>query len=252
MNDRASPEASSIDPDEVARYTALAELWWDEQGPFWPLHRLNRLRSTYICERLCHHLGRDPGHARPLEGLSILDIGCGGGILSVAMAQMGARVHGIDVTERNIQVARLHARDLGLDLEYELMPVETLAAQGASWDVVLNMEVVEHVADLPGFMRACNQLLRPGGLGFIATLNRTWVSWVTAIVGAEYILRWLPRGTHQWRRFPRPDELEAMLTPDGISVIERIGVRVNPLNRHMSLSPYMGVNYMLMLRKAAR
>ncbi|SEQ04282.1 2-polyprenyl-6-hydroxyphenyl methylase / 3-demethylubiquinone-9 3-methyltransferase [Ectothiorhodospira magna] len=245
VNPPQSPKPSSIDPEEVARYTALADRWWDESGPFWPLHTLNRLRTDYICDRLCAHLGRDPSAPHPLAGLRLLDIGCGGGILSESMARLGAQVHGIDVTEKNIAVARLHARHSGLDIHYEVVPVETLAARKARYDVVLNMEVVEHVADLPGFMAACNSLVEPNGISFIATLNRTPVSLIVAIVGAEYILRWLPRGTHQWRRFPKPAELEALLMADGLQVVERTGVRVNPFNRSMHLTGYLGVNYML-------
>ncbi|MCG5512608.1 bifunctional 2-polyprenyl-6-hydroxyphenol methylase/3-demethylubiquinol 3-O-methyltransferase UbiG [Ectothiorhodospira shaposhnikovii] len=246
VNLSEAPKPSSIDPEEVARYTALADRWWDESGPFWPLHTLNRLRTDYICQRLCAHLGRDPSAPRPLTGLRLLDIGCGGGILSESMARLGARVEGVDVTERNIAVARLHAARSGLDIQYEAVPVETLAARGEQYDVVLNMEVVEHVADLPGFMAACNQLVSPGGYSFIATINRNPVSFIVAILGAEYILRWLPRGTHQWRRFPKPAELEALLVPDGLRVLERTGVRVNPFNRGMYLTGYLGVNYMLM------
>lgn len=244
-SDPPPSQPSSVDPQEVARYTALAQTWWDDSGPFWPLHRLNRLRVSYIRDRLCERLGRDPEKPQPLGGLRVLDIGCGGGILSESMARLGAEVHGIDVTPRNIAIASLHAQGQALALRYEAVSAEALAEQGAQYDVVLNMEVVEHVADLPGFMAACNRLLRPGGYGFIATINRNTVSFVVAILGAEYILRWLPRGTHQWRRFPRPAELQALLEPDGIQVLERIGVRVNPFTRGMSLTNYLGVNYML-------
>ncbi|MFP4682911.1 MAG: bifunctional 2-polyprenyl-6-hydroxyphenol methylase/3-demethylubiquinol 3-O-methyltransferase UbiG [Ectothiorhodospira sp.] len=246
------PNTPSVDPAEVARYSALADRWWDPKGPFWPLHTLNRLRTAWIRDRLCHHLGRDAGAARPLEGLSVVDIGCGGGLLSEPLAHLGARVHGVDVTERNIAVARLHAADSGLEITYEVVSAEALAARGAVYDVVLNMEVVEHVADLPGFMAACNRLLRPGGHGFIATLNRTPASFIAGIIGAEYLLRWLPRGTHQWRRFRRPGELETLLDRDGIRVIGRTGVRVNPLNRRMTLTRSMAVNYMLMTQRPGR
>ena len=241
--------ASSIDPQEVERYTQLAKSWWDPSGPFWPLHTLNRVRTGYIRDQLCEYLGRDPQQPQPLTDLEILDIGCGGGILSEAMAKLGARVHGIDVTPRNIFIAEQHAQDSGLDLRYECIAVEELAATGAQYDVVLNMEVVEHVADLPGFMAACNQLVKPGGLGFIATLNRTLIAGFTAIFGAEYVLGWLPKGTHQWRRFVPPKTLEDLLKRDGLEVVERTGVRVNPFTRGMSLTPYMGINYMLMWRR---
>lgn len=249
MQPEANPDTPSVDPAEVAHYTRLAERWWDPQGPFWPLHTLNRLRSAWIRDRLCQHLGRDAQAPRPLEGLSLLDIGCGGGLLSEAMARMGGRVHGVDATADTIAVARRHARNSGLDLTYEVGTAETLARRGASYDVVLNMEVVEHVADLPGFMAACSRLLRPGGYGFIATLNRTSASFIAGIIGAEYLLRWLPRGTHQWRRFRKPPELETLLARDGVRVVEATGVRVNPFTRQMALGRSMAVNYMLMTHR---
>jgi 2-polyprenyl-6-hydroxyphenyl methylase/3-demethylubiquinone-9 3-methyltransferase len=240
---------ASIDAEELARYAALADTWWDQAGPFWPLHRLNELRVQYIQDKVCGFFQRDAALGKPLAGLRMLDIGCGGGILSEAMRRFGAEVHGIDVVPRNIAVAEHHARQTGLTIHYETIATETLAQQGKAYDVVLNMEVVEHVADLPGFVHACTQLVRPGGLLFIATINRTWVSWVTAIIGAEYILRWLPKGTHQWRRFPKPAELETLLGQYRLPVIARTGVRVNPLTRRMSLTRFMGVNYMLVAAK---
>jgi len=243
---------ASVDPREVAYYERLATTWWDRQGPFWPLHTLNELRVAYIRDYLCRYFERDPTTPAPLTGIAVLDIGCGGGILSEAMARLGAQVHGVDVVEKNIQVARLHARDSNLVVDYECTSAEALAASGRRYEVVLNMEVVEHVADLPGFLHACNRMVSAGGLQFIATINRTPVAWLTAIIGAEYVLGWLPRGTHQWRKFPRPGELEALLEPDGLQVAERRGVRVNPLKRSMSLSSYTGVNYMLVARKASR
>lgn len=245
MNDQ-----TSVDPDEVARYAALAETWWNRTGPFWPLHRLNELRVGYVRDTVCKIWQRDPTTAQPLTELRTLDIGCGGGILSEAMATLGAEVHGIDVVDRSIAIARHHADQTGLSIRYQTITVEALAQQGLQYDVVLNMEVVEHVADLPGFVRDCAQLVRPGGIMFIATLNRTWLSWLTAIVGAEYVLRWLPKGTHRWRRFPKPAELEALLILQGMQVIARRGVRVNPLTRRLALTRFMGVNYMLVFQKS--
>ncbi len=245
LNDQAS-----VDPEEVARYAALADKWWDRTGPFWPLHRLNELRVGYIRDMVCRIWGRDPAAAQPLADLRTLDIGCGGGILSEAMAALGAEVHGIDVVDRNIAIARHHARQTGLPIRYQLITAEALARQELQYDLVLNMEVVEHVADLPGFVKASAQLVRPGGVMFIATLNRTWLSWLTAIVGAEYVLRWLPKGTHRWRRFPKPAELEALLAREGMPVVARRGVRVNPLTRRMALTRFMGVNYMLVFQKS--
>jgi 2-polyprenyl-6-hydroxyphenyl methylase/3-demethylubiquinone-9 3-methyltransferase len=249
MTSDAITRHTSVDAEEVARYAALADTWWDKSGPFWPLHRLNELRVQYIRDRVCDFFQRNPASVKPFVGLRMLDIGCGGGILSEAMSHLGAQVHGIDVVERNIAVARHHARQTGLAIHYETIAAEAMAQQDNTYDVVLNMEVVEHVADLSGFVHACTLLVRPSGLLMIATINRTWLSWLTAIIGAEYILGWLPKGTHQWRRFPKPAELEALLAKDQLPVIARTGVRVNPLNRRMSLTRFMGINYMLVAEK---
>ncbi len=248
--------AASIDPREVDFYTQLADTWWNESGPFWPLHRLNALRTGYIEQYLCRAFERDPRSPSPLAGLSILDVGCGGGILSEAIAGMGAGVHGIDVVARNISVAQRHssthgALGRGLPIRYESTSAESLVDSGARYDVVLNMEVVEHVADLDTFMRACTHLVRPGGAMVVATINRTVRAFLFAILGAEYVLRWLPRGTHQWRRFPRPGELETLLAAGSMQVDGRTGVRVNPFTRRFSLTDDLGVNYMLTARKPA-
>jgi 2-polyprenyl-6-hydroxyphenyl methylase/3-demethylubiquinone-9 3-methyltransferase len=246
----SSVHGSSIDPREVAYYDRLAEQWWDRQGSFWPLHLLNELRVGYIREHMCAHFDRDPRLPRPFEGLRVLDIGCGGGILSEAIARLGARVHGIDVAARNIEIVRRHAAAAGLGIGYDVVTVEELSASKARYDVVLNMEVVEHMADLPGFLGACANTVDPGGLMFVATINRTLLSWLFAIVGAEYILGWLPRGTHRWRRFRRPAELETMLSRHGLRAVERRGVRINALTRGFSLSDFLGVNYMLVFTGA--
>lgn len=233
---------ASVDPDEIAYYTRLADRWWDPAGPFWPLHVLNDLRSAWILDRL------RPGVAAreaPLRGLRVLDIGCGGGLLAEAMARAGAAVTGIDVTARNIEVARLHARAAGLDIDYRHLGAEALAATGARFDVVLNMEVVEHVADLPGFMDAACALVADSGQMFVATLNRTFAGWLIGIVGAEYVARLLPRGTHRWDRFVTPAELAAHLARGGLAERVRVGVRVNPLTRRMRIQSSCGVNYMV-------
>lgn len=240
----ASLSAASIDPREVEFYSGLAETWWDRTGPFWPLHRLNELRVRWIRDRLCEHFGRHAADVAPLRGLRVLDIGCGGGILSESMARLGASVHGIDVVEKNIRVARLHALGAGLDIRYELETAEAVQGRGARYDVVLNMEVVEHVADFPGFMAACCGLVAPGGAMFVSTINRTPLAWLFAIVGAEYVLRWLPRGTHRWKMFRRPDEVEARLDAAGLELHDERGVRVNPFTRHFSLQRGLAVNYM--------
>lgn len=241
---------TTIDPTEHAHFEKLAQRWWDETGPFWPLHRMNALRVAYIRDRLLSHRGLETGGLMPLQGLRVLDIGCGGGILSEAIARLGASVHGVDMVEKNIQIARAHAVGQGLSLEYECCTAERLAARGERYDAVLNMEVVEHVADLPLFMRSCANLVKPGGLMFVATINRTLASYLGAIIGAEYLLRWLPRGTHQWRKFPTPAELEALLAADGLRVIDRTGVTVNPFTRRFRRVSWLGINYVLVAEQA--
>ena len=241
---------TSVDPNEVAYYARLADTWWDLSGPFWPLHRLNALRTDYICDAICEAYDRDPGAQRSLEGLTILDVGCGGGILSEAMAHRGATVHGIDVVERNIVIAEQHAKRGSLPVRYELVTAEALATHGVQYDAVLNMEVVEHVADLPAFMHACAALVKPSGMMVIATINRTVLAYLFAIIGAEYVLRWLPRGTHRWRQFPKPRELEALLHRDSLRVTARTGVKVNPFTRRFALTRNSAVNYMLVARRS--
>jgi len=244
MNTTDSP--ASVDPREVRYYTELAETWWDSSGPFWPLHTLNHLRSDWIRDRLCRHFpDRDAAGPRPLQGLSVLDVGCGGGILSESMARLGASVHGIDVVEKNVGIARAHAQETGVAVRYERSSAEALAGTGARYDVVLNMEVVEHVADLEGFMAACTRLVADEGVMFVSTINRTPLSWLFAIVGAEYILGWLPKGTHRWGLFRKPGEISALLRRGGLETGAMTGVRVNPFTRRMSLQHNTAVNYML-------
>ncbi len=244
------PSAPSIDPDEVAHFEKLAHRWWDAEGPFWPLHRLNAFRVGYLRTHLCQAFGTHADSERPLAGLRLLDIGCGGGILSESLARLGAQVTGIDVVGKNIRVAELHALGSGLDLDYRLTSAEALAASGAQFDAVLNMEVVEHVEDLPAFIAVCGTLVRPGGLMVVATINRTWAAFLIAILGAEYILGWMPKGTHHWRKLVKPAEVTAGLGAP-FALIHRTGVRINPFNRSFHYSRYLGVNYMLVLRKDA-
>lgn len=241
---------TTIDPAEAAHFNRLAHAWWDPKGPLWPLHRLNRLRADYIAEHLIVRFGRNPNPAAPLRGIRLLDIGCGGGLLSEAMARLGAEVHGVDMLEKNIRIAQGHAEASGLAIRYTCSTAEVLAEQGESYDAVLNLEVVEHVADLPLFMSACGQLVRPGGLTVISTINRTIASFLAAIVGAEYVLRWLPKGTHRWRKFRKPEELENLLRESSLRVSDRTGVKVNPFTRQFRRSPGMGVNYMLVAEKS--
>jgi len=239
---------STVDPRETAYYQRMAAFWWDADGPFWPLHGLNALRCDWIRERVAAHfeLNRERECTTPLDGLRVLDIGCGGGILSESMARLGARVTGIDVVEKNIRIASLHAESQELDVDYRLVTASDLATGDARFDVVLNMEVVEHVADLAEFMAACTKLVARGGVMFVATINRTAKSWLFAKIGAEYILRLLPRGTHRWREFRRPAEVEALLRDGGLDVTQRTGVKLNPFARQFSLVRDMQVNYMLM------
>lgn len=217
--------------------------------PFWPLYTLNKLRVSFIADIVIRHFGLRAEAGKALNGIAMLDIGCGGGILSESMARLGGEVHGVDVVARNIQIARLHAAKSALNIRYEEGSAEALAEKDMQYDVVLNMEVVEHVADLPGFMTACCRLVRPGGIMFVATINRTLASLISAKIAAEYVLRWLPRGTHRWRRFRRPRELKALLEKGRLTVTTRAGVLVNPLNRRFSLTNYLGVNYMLVASK---
>lgn len=236
---------STIDTDELSYYDRLANEWWNENGKFWPLHQLNRVREAYIKQHICHHFGRDINADKPLEGLSTVDIGCGGGILSESIARLGATVTGIDIGSKSLQVARQHSLSQGLSIEYLECTAEELTQLEQPFDIVLNMEVVEHVVELPTFIDSCAQLLKPGGITFIATINRNPVSWLFAIVGAEYILRWLPRGTHKWSKFVKPSELAALLADNRICIKAETGVSVNPFNKHFSLTDNLLVNYML-------
>ena len=240
--------APTIDPEEVAYFERLAHRWWDADGPFWPLHRLNAFRVDYIRRHLAASFGRDPELEHPFEGLRVLDIGCGGGILSESIACLGASVTGVEITEKNVRVAQIHAQWSGLDIDYRLGTAEDLVRAGEQFDVVLNMEVIEHVEHLPEFLADCGRLVRPGGVMFIASINRTFAAFVVAIFGAEYLLRWLPKGTHHYRKLVPPREVEAVLGED-FRIKDRTGVRVNPFNRVFSYTGWMGVNYMLFMQR---
>jgi 2-polyprenyl-6-hydroxyphenyl methylase/3-demethylubiquinone-9 3-methyltransferase len=235
----------TIDPREVEFYTRLADTWWDRDGPFWPLHKLNELRVGYIKEKLCQHFARSSAVERPLEGLRVLDVGCGGGILSESMAKLGASVTGIDVVDKNIQIASLHAAQQGIDVDYQAATASEVAASGSVFDIVLNMEVVEHVADVKLFMRDCMRLTANSGVMFVATINRTPLAWLFAIVGAEYVLRWLPRGTHRWSMFQKPADIAAHLRDGGLVVEDTVGVAVNPISRSLRITSSSSVNYMM-------
>lgn len=241
----------TIDPKEVAKFTAMADDWWNPNGQFKPLHKFNPTRLAYIRDRLCKHYERDKNAAQPLKGLRLLDIGCGGGLLSEPMARLGAEVVGADAAEANIKTAALHAQAQGLDIDYRAITAEELCRAGEKFDVVLNMEVIEHVADPAAFIEACAAMLKPDGIMFLATLNRTVKSFALAIVGAEYVLRWLPRGTHDWHKFITPAELEAMTAKAGLDTLTSTGVSFNPLSDRWSLSGDLAVNYMAIAAPAA-
>lgn len=234
---------ATVNPEEIERYNQLARTWWDPAGPMWPLHRLNAARAPFVEQAIRAYLRPDALGAYPLAGLRLLDIGCGAGLLSESMARLGATVTAVDPAPRNIEIARSHAESGGLDIDYRCGAIEDLDA--TPFDVVLNMEVVEHVEALPEFMARCCALTTPGGMQVVATINRNPLSWLVAIVGAEYVLRWLPRGTHQWRKFVTPGETAAMLASGGLAVVETRGVAVNPLNRSISVGRFTGVNYMV-------
>ncbi|MGH6956722.1 MAG: bifunctional 2-polyprenyl-6-hydroxyphenol methylase/3-demethylubiquinol 3-O-methyltransferase UbiG [Caulobacteraceae bacterium] len=237
--------AQSVDPDEVARFSALAAKWWDPKGEFAPLHRFNPVRLGFIRDEALERFGRDPAARRPFEGLRLLDIGCGGGLLCEPMARLGFEVVGVDPSERNIGTARAHAAEAALSIDYRAAAAEDLAAEPARFDVVLNMEVIEHAADPGAFLRTAASLLAPGGLMILATLNRTAKSLALAKIGAEYVLRWVPAGTHDWRKFVTPDEVSGFLAGLSYEIAGPFGVAFNPLSGRWSRSADADVNYLM-------
>lgn len=244
----ARPNAT-VDPAEVARFEALGAEWWDEKGKMAPLHAMNPARLAFLRDALVRRFGRDPKSLRPLKGLSVLDIGCGGGLLSEPLARMGADVTGIDPAPGNVEVARAHAAEAGLAPAYRAVTAEELAEEGTRFDAVVALEVVEHVADVGLFVRTAGSLVAPGGVLILSTLNRTAKSFALAIVGAEYVLRWLPPGTHHWDKFITPDELEATLVVAGFEVAEKAGMIYEPLSGAFRLSEDMDVNYFLVAER---
>lgn len=236
--------ANTVDSEEVAKFEAMAAEWWDPNGKFKPLHMLNPTRLDYIISQISAEFDRDPAAEAPFAGLRILDIGCGGGLLCEPMARLGAEVVGADPAERNIPVARLHAEQSGLTIDYRQTTAEALAAASEQFDIVLNMEVIEHVADPPAYLAACHSLLKPGGLMICSTLNRNPKSYLMAIIGAEHVMRWLPKGTHDWQKFITPDELFVLLEGAGLEPVDRKGFVFNPLGWSWSLSDRdLSVNY---------
>ena len=237
--------APSLDPSEVEKFSRLAAEWWNPKGKFGVLHVFNPVRLQFIKEQVCARLGRDPLERQPFAGLRFLDIGCGGGLLTEPMARLGATITGVDPSEKNIKTASVHAAELGLVIDYRVGTAEDLAAAGETFDVILNMEVIEHVTDPAAFTATCAAMLKPGGLMFVATLNRTLKSFGLAIVGAEYVLGWLPRGTHQWEKFIAPAELKGWLDANGVPVKDEAGVTYSPFAREWRKSRDMDVNYMV-------
>jgi 2-polyprenyl-6-hydroxyphenyl methylase/3-demethylubiquinone-9 3-methyltransferase len=250
LNPRKSmADFASLDPAEVAKFSAIAAEWWDPAGKFAPLHKFNPVRLSFIRAEAGAHFGRDAKSLHPFEGLTLLDIGCGGGLLSEPMARLGFAVTGADASERNIGTAAAHATQAGLPITYRAATAETLVEEGQRFDVVLNMEVVEHVADVGAYLEACARLVKPGGITFVATLNKTLKSLALAKIGAEYVLGWLPRGTHDWNRFISPAELRTKLEETGLTVLKTQGVSFDPLNWDWRLSSDVDVNYMIVARR---
>ena len=236
----------SVDAEEVARFSALAAKWWDPKGEFAPLHKFNPVRLEFIRGRAAERFGRDPKARRPFEGLRLLDIGCGGGLLSEPMSRLGFQVIGADAWARNIGTARTHAQAQGLDIDYRCATAEQLEHEGAGpFDLVLNMEVIEHVADPREYLRTTSRLVAPGGMMIVATLNKTAKAFALAVVGAEYVLRWLPRGTHDWKKFLKPGQIRGFLEGESVEVQGPFGVAFNPLTDRWSLGPDTDVNYMM-------
>jgi len=243
---------STIDAGEIAKFEAMAAEWWDPNGKFKPLHMLNPCRLDYITSQIAAEFGRNLTAPHPFEGLRILDIGCGGGLLSEPMARLGADVVGADAAPRNIPVAQLHAEQSGLKIDYRHTTAEDLAAAGEQFDAILNMEVVEHVADPLSYLTACQHLLKPGGLMTCSTLNRNPKSFAMAIIGAEWVMRWLPKGTHEWSKFITPDELYKLLQQAGLNPVDKTGFVFNPITWSWRLSDRdLSCNYVTTSLKAA-
>jgi 2-polyprenyl-6-hydroxyphenyl methylase / 3-demethylubiquinone-9 3-methyltransferase len=247
----APQNTQTLDRDEVARFARLAGDWWDERGPFRQLHRINPVRLTYIRDQLCQRFGRDAKQAGSLAGLSVLDIGCGGGLVCEPLARLGASVTGIDPAAENITAAKAHASAGGLSIDYQVATAEELAARGQSYDAVLLLEVVEHVPDVPAFIKTVAPLVKPGGVIILSTLNRTLKAYALAIVGAEFILRWLPVGTHQWQRFVQPEELASALSAACLSLASTEGLIYDPFADEWRLGSDTDVNYFATARRRA-
>lgn len=247
----SAPEArTTVDDAELAKFARMAADWWSPTGKFRPLHKFNPTRLGYIKREVSRHFGRDERSGRAFDRLTMLDIGCGGGLLSEPLARLGATVTGADASATNIEVAKIHAETSDLTIDYRATTAEAIAANGETFDVVLAMEIVEHVADVNLFLTECARMVKPGGLLFVATLNRTPKSFALAIIGAEYVLRWLPVGTHDWHKFVKPAEIVAPVEAAGLSIVEKMGVAYNPLLDRWSLNARdLDVNYMVLAER---
>ncbi len=247
---KAQVPGYTADADDVARFTAMADAWWDPNGKFKPLHQLNPVRTAFIRQHVSAHFGLDENAELPFAGLSVLDVGSGGGLLSEPMAQLGAKVTGIDAGAKNVEIAKIHSMKSGLDIDYRNATPEQLVVEPERFDVVLNMEVIEHVSDPAAFMAASTALLSVNGVMVLSTLNRTFKALLLAKVGAEYILRWLPAGTHDWRKFLKPSELAALIRPHGLAFTQMAGMVYNPMKDSWALSERdLDVNYLAFAEK---
>ncbi|MGB0506035.1 MAG: bifunctional 2-polyprenyl-6-hydroxyphenol methylase/3-demethylubiquinol 3-O-methyltransferase UbiG [Pikeienuella sp.] len=244
-----SEKTTTIDAAEVAKFEAMAAEWWDPEGKFKPLHHMSPCRLDYVVDQICAQYGRRRKTRQPLSGLSIVDVGCGGGLAAEPIARLGADVTGLDATDVNIGVAKAHAESVGLDINYRAEPAEDVVKRGETFDVVLALEVIEHVADVSVFLSALFDLLKPGGIVILSTLNRTAKSWAMAIAGAEHILRWLPVGTHDWAKFITPEELETALSEAGLLPIDSRGMVLDILSGTWSLSEDQSVNFIAAAEK---
>ena len=240
---------STASVKEVDHFAQLAEEWWDPAGDFKSLHQINPLRMTYLRDQICQYFDRDKTQINSLDGLSVIHVGCGGGLICEPLARLGAEVTGIDATPESIEIAQLHANLMGLDITYQNKLPEELAQAGVTFDVLVNLEVIEHVADVTAFMTACASLLKPGGLMVGGTLNRTVKSLALAKVAAEYLLRWVPAGTHDWRKFVKPSEFGHYLRDSGLEITDLTGMRLNPLNGNWEFSKNLDVNYFISAQK---
>jgi len=242
--------STTIDDAEIARFSAIADEWWDERGKFAPLHKLNPVRLTYLRDQLIRHFSRDGASATPLNNLSLVDIGCGGGLIAEPLARLGATVLGVDASATNISVASLHAKNAGVTVDYRATTAEQLALEGQQFDVVFALEIIEHVADVKLFYDAITALVKPGGILILSTLNRTAKSYALGIIGAEYVLRWLPKGTHSWSKFIKPSEMAAAMRGRGFAVHDIMGITFSPFEWKFSLNAKdMDVNYMMVAKK---